>query len=194
MYLLLLTFTGFLFAQDINCFVAFDNKINHKRVAAAYELARDYHFDQFRKIEARKYIVHPDRVAKKVYELTNDEDLLIAALLHDTLEDTKIVQFEIQKIFGKRVTEIVKELTSDASQIKRIGKTLYLSKKLNSISSDALTIKLVDRLDNLADLKLAKRSWARKYSKETRSILNNLNRPLNIEQRSLIFKIRKAIL
>ena len=194
MYLLLLTFTSFLFAQNINCFVIFDNQVNHQRVEAAYELARDYHFDQFRKIESQKYIVHPDRVAKKVYELTKDEDLLIAALLHDTLEDTKTAQFQIQRLFGNRVTELVKELTSDPQQIVQFGKTLYLSKKLNSISSDALTIKLVDRLDNLADLKIAKQSWARKYSEETRTILNNLNRTLTIEQRSLIFKIKKAIL
>ena len=56
----------------------------------------------------------------------NIKALKQAALLHDTLEDTDATPEEIEKMFGSLVLSIVKELTSDSSEIKKQGKTEYL--------------------------------------------------------------------
>jgi (p)ppGpp synthase/HD superfamily hydrolase len=82
---------------------------------------------------------------------------LIAALLHDVLEDCydNIWEgyVEIKKLFGKEVADIVLELTSDNNEIKYKyeSKTLYLIQKLIKMSDDALIVKLSDRLQNISD-------------------------------------------
>ena len=78
MYLILLTFSLIAYSVDINCYLAFDSKINHDRVQAAYDLASDYHYYQMRKVEGKKYIIHPNRVATNVYKYTNFNEKIIS--------------------------------------------------------------------------------------------------------------------
>lgn len=78
-------------------------------------------------------------------------DLLIAALLHDTLEDTDTTYEELVELFGKFIADLVQELSNDEAQIALMGKLAYQTKKLLAMSSYALVIKLADRLANIVD-------------------------------------------
>jgi (p)ppGpp synthase/HD superfamily hydrolase len=77
---------------------------------------------------------------------------MVAALLHDTLEDTETDFSEISSTFGDAVANLVRELTSDKDKIKQMGKNKYLIDKMLKMSDDTFTIKLCDRLSNISDL------------------------------------------
>lgn len=163
------------------------------RSAARY--AASAHAGQKRS-SGHAYISHPVRVANIVKKYKNSkklDDLLSAAFLHDTIEDTDTNEEKLRKMFGELVASIVKELTSDKKEIEKVGKTNYLSNKMANMSSWALVIKLADRLDNVSDLETAKSdAWRKKYKRETEDILDHLekNRELSGTHRRLISAIR----
>lgn len=99
--------------------------------------------------ESVPYVVHPLRVALLLWEEAgiHDEDLLLAALLHDTLEDTATTPEEIGAKFGPRVQKLVQELTEKPNAT---GEDEVKSAK--AMSKEAKTIKLGDRTHNLRDL------------------------------------------
>ena len=92
------------------------------------------------------YIVHPLRVALLLWEEAGfrKADVLAAAFLHDTLEDTKATAEEIDVTFGCEVLEIVEELTCRPEQ--------NLVVQIEKMSREAKAIKLADRTQNLRDL------------------------------------------
>ena len=100
-------------------------------------------------------MTHPIMVSyilAKYKQSKNIEDLMCAALLHDTLEDTNTTFGEIANEFTPLVASLVLELTSDKNIIKEIGKLEYFKIKLVGLSSYGLTLKLADRLANLKDM------------------------------------------
>jgi hypothetical protein len=145
------------------------------------------------------YITHPMRVAASVEQYKqshNLEAIIDAALLHDTVEDTDTTHEDLESLFGGLVASIVKELTSDPEQIKKVGKAAYLSHKMATMSSYALVIKLADRLDNVKDIATAKTpEWRAKYKSETEQILNYIekNRVLSGPHQKLIGLIRNKL-
>ena len=77
-------------------------------VEEARSFAEKAHEGQFRKGTKRPYIVHPLEVAKIVSTMTDDEEMISAALLHDTLEDCRqVTKEQIKEAFGERVLEMV---------------------------------------------------------------------------------------
>jgi hypothetical protein len=92
--------------------------------------------------------------------------------------------------------DLVNELTIDPVEKEIEGKKQYLNKKLNSMSSDALTIKLGDRLSNIYSLedKSTPIDFIKWYVKETTYLVENLNRELNEDQKYLLDKIKKMLL
>ena len=124
------------------------------------------------------YITHPKSVARflrKDKTSKNLDKLVQAALLHDTIEDTDTTHEDLEKMFGGLVASLVSQLTSDKKQIEKIGKKEYLSRKMATMSSYALAIKLADRLDNVQDIATAKTpEWREKYKRETIGILHRL--------------------
>jgi cytidyltransferase-like protein len=145
------------------------------------------------------YITHPMRVADhiKQYEQSHDLDALIsAAYLHDTIEDTDTTHEALHDLFGGLVASLVKELTSDPDQIKKVGKAQYLAHKMAAMSSYALVIKLADRLDNVKDITTARTpQWRQKYKNETEHILNYIEktRALSGTHQKLISLIRDKL-
>ena len=145
------------------------------------------------------YISHPVRVANhiKQYKQSHNLDALIsAAYLHDTIEDTDTTHEALHDLFGGLVASLVKELTSDPEQIKKMGKAAYLSHKMAAMSSYALVIKLADRLDNVKDITTARTpQWRAKYAAETNQILNYIekNRALSGTHNKLISLIRAKL-
>lgn len=161
----------------------------------AYIYAAETHFLQVRKFSKDPYITHPEFVACMLIRFTTDEEMIKAALLHDTVEDSPedndTVLHDIELRFGERVANLVFELTSDKELQKELGKKIYLSKKLNNMSEDAFLIKLLDRLHNVMDCLHNNttydfREW---YWKETRYIIDHLERDLNETQVNIINSI-----
>ena len=145
------------------------------------------------------YITHPMRVADHIrqYKQSHNLDALIsAAYLHDTVEDTDTTHEALQDLFGGLVASLVKELTSDPEQIKKVGKAQYLAHKMAAMSSYALVIKLADRLDNVKDITTARTpQWRQKYKTETEHILNYIEktRALSGTHQKLIGLIRDKL-
>lgn len=111
------------------------------------------HKDQRRKDpEKTPYINHPIGVAYLLVEAgVEDVDVLQAALLHDTVEDTATSPQELQEAFGPRVAGLVAEVTDDKSLDYRERKRLQIVHTPH-ISREAKLVKLADKLYNLRDL------------------------------------------
>ena len=77
------------------------------KIEEAIKFATDAHAGQKRKLIGTPYILHPLEVAAIVAALTDDENIICAAILHDVVEDTGHGIDEIEKLFGKKVAELV---------------------------------------------------------------------------------------
>ena len=136
----------------------------------AFEFAKEAHKEQKRESGA-PYIIHPIEVAILVSEYKLDVNSVIAALLHDTVEDTNTTIDDIKNNFGQEIAYLVDGLTKirDANFSSRTEKNAENFRKLIlSTSKDIriLIIKLFDRLDNIRTLSGIK-------SKERRDLIAN---------------------
>jgi len=122
-----------------------------RRLLEAASFAAGKHANQRRKnVAAIPYINHPLEVAEHLARVggIEDEDILIAALLHDTIEDTQTTADEIRELFGERVMNIVLECTDDKNLEKLERKRLQIVNAPHK-SSEAKCIKLADKTHNL---------------------------------------------
>lgn len=155
----------------------------------AIQFAGEKHKGQVRKGTGLPYILHPIDVslicdANKTSK--RREELMCASVLHDTLEDTDTTFVELASEFTPMVASVVLELTSDEEEIRKIGKTPYLTKKMIGMSNYALYLKLCDRLSNVSD-----GAWP-KYLRSTAEILDALEAARNLtgSQARVVEKIR----
>ncbi len=121
---------------------------------AALAFAADRHRDQRRKGQTREpYINHPIRVAHTLWEIggVRDTVALVAALLHDLLEDTSATAGEVEARFGREVRTVVEEMTDDKSLPKDVRKQLQIE-HAPQLSRRAKMIKLSDKIENVQDL------------------------------------------
>jgi guanosine-3',5'-bis(diphosphate) 3'-pyrophosphohydrolase len=117
----------------------------------AVEFAAVKHRDQRRKgIDASPYINHPITVATMIANIGGVHNLptLLAAILHDTIEDTCTSKDELETLFGPAVLNIVLEVTDDKNIPKLERKRLQIE-HAHSLSSDAKLVKLADKCDNI---------------------------------------------
>lgn len=120
----------------------------------AIAFAADKHRNQRRKdAEASPYINHPIALANVLANEGNieDEDVLVAAILHDTVEDTETSPHELIELFGRKVADIVVEVTDDKSLPKQERKRLQVE-HASHISGSAKLVKLADKICNLRDI------------------------------------------
>ncbi|AOL24498.1 guanosine-3',5'-bis(diphosphate) 3'-pyrophosphohydrolase [Erythrobacter litoralis] len=131
------------------------------RLLDAASFAAGRHRDQRRKdAGATPYINHPLDVARILAEAgVADIEVLMAAILHDTIEDTDTTADELAERFGERVCGLVLEVTDDKSLPKLERKRLQVA-KAESKSDDAKMIKLADKTGNLRDLKSSPPAWS----------------------------------
>jgi guanosine-3',5'-bis(diphosphate) 3'-pyrophosphohydrolase len=125
-----------------------------QRLLSAAAFAADAHRNHRRKdAEATPYINHPVEVARILAEegKVTDLDVLTAALVHDTIEDTDVSAQQLEDRFGKRVRNLVEEVTDDKSLPKERRKQLQIEHAAEA-SPDAKLIKLGDKIANLRDL------------------------------------------
>jgi len=124
------------------------------RILQAVHFAAVKHTAQRRKnADATPYINHPIEVADHLANIggVTDEDILIAALLHDTIEDTETTRDEIAALFGERVADLVAECTDDKSLDKAERKRLQIIHALEK-SPGAKVIKIADKTCNLRSI------------------------------------------
>jgi (p)ppGpp synthase/HD superfamily hydrolase len=124
------------------------------RILNATEFAAGRHQNQARRNkEHTPYIVHPLHVAHHLLMTGHiyDADILMAALLHDTIEDTETTLDELRSHFGYKVQHLVDELTDD-KQLKKEERKRIQIQKASDISLEAALIMLADKLSNLSDI------------------------------------------
>lgn len=125
-----------------------------KQLIAAIAFAAEKHRNQRRKDEeSSPYINHPIALANLLANEAGIDDLrvLLAAVLHDTIEDTETTEQELVRNFGQEVADIVLEVTDDKSLPKAERKRLQVDHAAG-ISRRAKLVKLADKICNLRDI------------------------------------------
>lgn len=92
------------------------------------------------------YIAHPAQVATILTQVTDDPEIIAAGWLHDTIEDTSTSYEVLEARFGKRVADLVNEVTHEGTK----DSTGYYFPRLET--RDGVLIKFADRLSNLSDM------------------------------------------
>jgi len=155
-------------------------------VRRAFEVARQKHDGQVRK-SGQPFIAHPLGVANIVADLGLDAISVIAALLHDTVEDTSMTLEEVEALFGPEVARI----TDGVTKLERIGfetreaaQAETIRKMVIAMARDirVLLIKLADRLHNMRDLGYVSREKQERKARETLDIYAPLANRLGIHQ------------
>ena len=128
--------------------------MSHTLILKAVHFSAQKHSTQRRKDEnASPYINHPISVALAIAQIggVDDPEILAAALLHDTLEDTETTPEELEDEFGKKVCEYVLDVTDDKTLPKEERKRRQIE-HAKKISNGAALIKLGDKISNVTDV------------------------------------------
>lgn len=148
--------------------------ILYEKLNEAIKFATDCHNGQLRKISCIPYILHPMEVATIISTMTADESVIIAGLLHDTVEDCDVDPVTIREKFGSRVFSLVQSETEDKLSDRPPADT-WIERKEDSLlmlqytkDLDVKILWLADKLSNI-------RSFYREYLKIGNKIWNNLN-------------------
>jgi len=138
-----------IFAPKLSIFLP---KNRQTMIFKAIEFAAKAHAGQFRKQTRVPYIVHPIGVAKLLLEHGCDETVAIAAILHDTVEDTGVTLPDIREAFGERVSALVRYATEpDKSCAWELRKQHTLD-LIPTAPMEALLLICADKLDNLRSI------------------------------------------
>jgi guanosine-3',5'-bis(diphosphate) 3'-pyrophosphohydrolase len=144
------------------------------RVRQAYQTGARAHEGQKRQ-SGEPYITHPVAVAGILAEIGMDAETIIAAILHDTLEDTPLSRAEIETAFGATVAELVDGVTKlDKLRFRSVAEAAAESfrKMLLAMARDlrVILIKLADRLHNMRTLAAMAPEKRRRIARETLDI------------------------
>jgi len=140
----------------------------------AYAFAVHAHRDQ-RRLSGEPYIIHPLHVSKILFEMGFDAKVIIAALLHDTVEDTGTTLTSIKSEFGGEIADLVNGVTKISrirSENIRQRQAENIRKMLFSMVNDirVILIKLADKLHNMRTLDFMDRENAQRIARETLDI------------------------
>ena len=128
--------------------------MNYEILLKAAEFAASKHRDQRRKDpDASPYINHPIAVARLLVDVggVDDVEVLAAALLHDTIEDTKTTAEELGAVFGEDILGLVQEVTDDKTLEKDLRKQLQID-HAPELTPRAALVKLGDKIANVTDI------------------------------------------
>jgi GTP pyrophosphokinase len=152
-----------------------NNRLDEELLARAYRFSEEAHRGQKRN-SGEPYITHAVEVAKILAELQLDTTTVVAGLIHDVVEDTKITIADIEREFGAETAAIVDGLTKIAklpsSGSKQERQVESYRKLLLSIAKDArvIIVKLADRLHNMRTLGFLPEEKQRRIARETRDL------------------------
>ncbi len=129
-------------------------KLNQKRIEKAYNFAKEVHKGQ-KRASGIDYITHPVEVARIVHQMGGNEDMICAALLHDTIEDgndPKAIAHDMHKHFGEKVYKTVQVLSKNPKIKDKTAKNAqYYEKIKKNIETDAAVffVKAADIIHNM---------------------------------------------
>jgi len=144
------------------------------KVQLAYQFSAEAHEGQ-KRVSGEPYIHHPLEVAYILGDMRMDYQTLVAAILHDVIEDTPTVKTEIRKKFGKGIAELV-DGVSKLDKVKfesfEEAQANNFQKMLMAMSTDirVILVKLADRLHNMRTLEALKSGKRLRIAKETLEI------------------------
>ncbi|HYM99369.1 MAG TPA: HD domain-containing protein, partial [Aestuariivirgaceae bacterium] len=150
---------------------AYDKDADETLLNRAYVYAMKAHGSQTR-ASGDPYFSHPLEVAAILTDLKLDDATIVAALLHDVVEDTEATHQEIEELFGREIAELVEGLTKirrldlvtkEAAQAENLRKLLLAMAK----DIRVLLIKLADRLHNMRTLEFMKPDKRQRIAQET---------------------------
>lgn len=146
------------------------NKKDEEFILKAYEFAEKAHAGQ-KRLNGDPYFVHPFETAKILASLGVDKQTIVAGLLHDVLEDTKIKEEEIEREFGPDILFLIKGVTK-LGTLKYRGRERHvesLRKFFVAMANDlrVVIIKFADRLHNLRTLKFVREDKRRRIAIES---------------------------
>ncbi|MFK7974419.1 MAG: HD domain-containing protein [Rickettsiaceae bacterium] len=124
------------------------NQIDYEQVDKAIYWAKKYHGDQKRK-SGEPYYTHPLEVAYMVAEYDLNTDVIVAAILHDIVEDTEVTFGMILDNFNARIMQMVDRLTRDRPDGTKWSVEQILENAYENNDNEVLLIKVVDRLHNM---------------------------------------------
>lgn len=155
-----------------------------KRLKQAYLVARDAHEGQTRS-SGEPYITHPVAVACILAEMRLDYETLMAALLHDVIEDTPATYQDMEQLFGKSVAELVEgvsKLDKLKFRDKKEAQAENFRKMIMAMVQDirVILIKLADRTHNMRTLGSLRPDKRRRIARETLEIYSPLAHRLGI--------------
>ncbi|GHV29686.1 GTP pyrophosphokinase [Clostridia bacterium] len=148
--------------------------LNLNQIKKAYLFAKEAHGDQMRH-SGEPYIIHPVNVAKILIELGMDVQTIVAAILHDVLEDTPVSYDEIKKNFSEEIAYLVNGVTKlstmrygskEESQAENIRKMFVAMAENHRV----IIIKLADRLHNMRTIKFVRTEKQLEKARETMEI------------------------
>jgi (p)ppGpp synthase/HD superfamily hydrolase len=144
------------------------------QVVAAYECGAKAHAGQFRK-SGEAYICHPVSVAICLAEMKMDMNGIMAAILHDVVEDTVVTKAHLAELFGHEVAELVDGVT----KLSKIGGKSHAEAQAENVRKmfmamaidlRVIMVKLADRLHNMQTLDIMPAPKKRRIAKETMDI------------------------
>ncbi|MFM9882949.1 MAG: HD domain-containing protein, partial [Burkholderiales bacterium] len=155
------------------------------RIDDAFRMAEEAHRGQFRK-SGDPYISHPIAVAEILSQWQLDAQTLIAALLHDVVEDTHVSKEEITVKFGKSVADLVdgvSKLDRLEFQTQQDAQAENFRKMLLAMARDVrvILIKLADRLHNMRTLEAVPTAKRRRIARETIEIYGPIANRLGLD-------------
>ena len=150
-------------------------------IEKAVKFAIKAHEGQFRKGSTIPYITHPLEVCL----ITDNEEVRVASLLHDTVEDTSVTITEIEKNFGKKVADLVGSESEDKSKTW-IERKMHTLKTLKNESIEVKIIALGDKLSNI-------RNSARDYLSLGNDFLLRFNEKDKVKQAMYYYGILDAL-
>lgn len=188
------------------------------RIQQAINLASRLHLGQVRKGDTNlPYISHPFSVAWILSNYTDDEDVIIAGLLHDVLEDVKDYYYsDLVKDFGERIAQIVKGVSEDKDpNVESDDKATWSERKskylagLGNDSDESLMVCAADKIHNLKSMISAyqekgetlwndfnspkeKKLWL--YEEITKLLKNRLNNPIVKELEDTYFEAERILI
>jgi (p)ppGpp synthase/HD superfamily hydrolase len=150
-----------------------------KKIQKALNLAAAKHNGQMRKSSKLPYIVHPFSVAIILSEFTDDENVIVAGLLHDLLEDVESYSYQdLKNDFGQKIADIILGISEEndfdngesEKETWKKRKLGYL-KNLEKQNQESLLICAADKIHNL-------KSMSRIYQEQKRGMWRDFNAPL----------------
>lgn len=120
-----------------------------KKLLKAIYFATEAHLNQTRKDKITPYIEHPLGVALILSRITDKDNIIIAGILHDVIEDTKTTKNQILQNFGSGITQIVLECSEQNKKLDWKTRKESMLKKVKFLSREAALVKSADILHNL---------------------------------------------